>query len=320
MVAKTEKKIKSGMKNKKVKRRIFVWSMLIFPIIQFLVFYVYTNFSQILMTFQETYIDDKGFIAYKFIKGNIFKNYIDVVRQLFQEPVLKTAFKNTCVTFIITSVVGLTLPLVFSSYMYHKRFLSNFFKLILFLPNIVSMLVFVTIFKGLNERAIPQLLQLISGEIVETSYLLKDPERQFMTVYLFTLFFTSGTQLLSYSGAMSGISESIQEAATLDGFNTAQEFIYITIPMIWPTVMTFITIQLASFFSGKIGLTYFFGTSAEEYMYTYGYYFFVQSKAAVSSNHLFIPLSTMGVIFSCILTPIVFTVRKLLKKYGPSVD
>ena len=52
-----------------------------------------------------------------------------------------------------------------------------------------------------------------------------------------------GTSVLVYTGAMSGISESIIESGQLDGITPIKEFIYIVVPMIWGT---FVTMTLAS--------------------------------------------------------------------------
>ncbi len=306
--------------NKSLKRNlrkhIFCWAILIIPLIQFFIFFVVVNYNHIMTAFQKYTVDASGRGSYVFLE-DIFGNFKEVFYDLTHKLELKVSLRNSLFAFAVTLLVGVSFTLIFSSYIYHKRVCSSFFKIMLFLPNIVSTVVFANIFKVIDNVMLPTLL----GDPLNKSPLLGgDANTVFITLICFSVFLGMGVQILSYSGAMSGISESIVEAATLDGVNIVQEFIHITVPMIWPTVVTFLTVSFAGFFNQQLSLFTFFDINADPNLNTYGYYMFVKTKGAVSDNTMFPYLSAMGLVFTAIITPIVFTVRRLLKQYGPSTD
>lgn len=305
---------KSFQRNKS--KHLFCLLMLIIPLVQFFIFFVLVNYNHVLTAFQKYIVGLDGRGSYVFLEDT-FGNFKEVFYDLTHKLELKVSLKNSLIAFAVSLLVGVSFTLIFSSYIYHKRVFSSFFKVMLFLPNIVSTVVFANIFKVIDNVILPTLL----GNPLNKSPLLGgDAQTVYATLLCFSMFLGMGVQILSYSGAMSGISESLVEAARLDGVNIVQEFIYITVPMVWPTVVTFLTVSFANFFNQQLSLFTFFDINADPNLTTYGYYMFVQTKSAVSNNARFPYLSAMGLVFTAIIMPIVFTLRWLLKKYGPSTD
>ncbi len=298
-----------------IKKHIFCWSFLIVPLIQFFIFFVVVNYNQIIMAFQKFTLDASGKSNYIFL-DDPFGNFKEVFYKLSNNFQLKKSFGNSLIAFACNLIFGMSFTLIFSSYIYHKRIFSSYFKIMLFLPNIVSTVVFASIFKSMDNRVLPYLFGTPKNLLTASA----DTDAQFVMLVCFGMFMGMGTQILSYSGAMSGISESLVEAATLDGVNIVQEFFYITVPMIWPTFTTFITVSVAGFFNQQLSLFNFFDVNANDKLYTYGYYLFVQTKKAISDHSMLPELSAMGLIFTTIITPLVFFVRYMLRKFGPSVD
>ena len=120
-----------------------------------------------------------------------------------------------------------------------------------------------------------------------------------------------------YLGAMNSISESIVEAAQLDGITPLKEFVYVTLPMIYPTLVTFIVTGVAGIFTNQMNLFTFKGGILSYKDYTYGYYLFYNTSLGMEK---YPAMASMGLIFTLIIAPITFLVRHLLEKYGPSVD
>ena len=146
-------------------------------------------------------------------------------------------------------------------------------------------------------------------------------------VIFYNLWTGFGMNILMYSGAMSGINESISESAQLDGVNVVSEFFYITLPMIFPTVITFLVMGISGIFTDQMGLYTFFKDTAE--FQTVGYFIYVQSlrsdliapKGDPSKDQLFLSyseISALGLMITALILPITLTVRHLLEKYGPS--
>lgn len=103
-----------------------------------------------------------------------------------------------------------------------------------------------------------------------------------------------GSMMLMYLGAMNGISESVAEAARLDGASTLQEFWYITFPMIYPTFSTLFYTSVASIFTNQINLYSIWGTEADSSVWTFGYYLYKEVARAESSQANYPYLATIG--------------------------
>ena len=61
---------------------------------------------------------------------------------------------------------------------------------------------------------------------------------------IMAIFTTSGTFMLLFLAALQNIDESVNEAAALDGASRWNQFRYITVPMIRPTIFTIVTLGL----------------------------------------------------------------------------
>jgi ABC-type sugar transport system permease subunit len=149
---------------------------------------------------------------------------------------------------------------------------------------------------------------------VETLGLLSDANTQFATVMIYSIFVGFGPQVLMYSGAMSGISDSIVEAGQLDGISPIQEFFKITIPMIWPTVTSFIVVNLANVFVNQMQLFSFYGAGAEYKLYTLGYYLYSMIKKTTTSIADYPYLSAFGLVLTLFTIPATMIIRKLLER------
>ena len=130
---------------------------------------------------------------------------------------------------------------------------------------------------------------------------------------------------------MSSINESIEEAAQVDGVNSISELFYVTLPMIMPTLTTFIVLSIAELFVDQMSLLTFYDQfGADIKLQTVGFYLFnlaYNSEVAPTSPRnpatnkgklSYSELSAFGVMISAIIIPISFGVRKLLNKLDPN--
>ena len=154
--------------------------------------------------------------------------------------------------------------------------------------------------------------------------LMDNPETTFPTLIAYNLWLGFGTNILLYSGAMSGINDSIVESAHLDGVNTIQEFVYITFPMIFSTFSTFIIAGLSGIFTQQLHLFSFYGSSAPAEIRTLGYYIHISTlnSGVIRKQGFFTysELSALGLMITLIVLPITFGVRALFEKFGPSME
>lgn len=300
-------------KKKFNKQDVFYWLVLLYPLVQFALFYVYVNFKSVMFTFQEWSLADGAFV----FRQDIFGNIKDTLQEMFTSNTLQTAFKNSLILLVGNLLIGTTFSILFSYYIYKKGIGSEVFKVVLYLPSIISSICLAVIFNYFVEDAYPALVELLTGK--EVVGLLGEEKTMFTTILFYTLITGFAAQILMYCGAMSGIPQEMVEAAELDGCTYFKELFYITLPSIWGTLTTFVVVQFAHTFTNQMNLFNFFGTGANNFMYTMGYYLYRKIKISESFSD-YPSLASMGVILTVITIPVTLLVNKLMKKLGPKED
>ncbi len=299
------------------KRLIFSLLMVGLPIVQFLIFYIYVNFNSILMAFQEysANLDGLGYI----VKFAGFANFEKAGAVIFSEYGASMV-KNSLVLYACNLIIVMGLALIFSYYVSKKFAASGFFRVMLYVPHIVSSVVLALLYRYVVTDIYGYFTLKITGEM-PIGGLLDNPDTQFIAVLFYNIWVGFGTNVMLFTNAMSGINSSIVESAELDGVNIVQEFFYIYIPMIFPTFITFVVTGMAGIFTNQMHMYTFFGTRGS-YFDVLGFYLYreAQRAAVVGTNISYSMLAAMGLMITCVIAPITLLVRKLLEKYGPRAD
>ena len=272
--------------------------------------YIGVNFNSILLAFKK--IDT--------ISGSYewtFSNITNAVDLFVHSSTLISAAKNSLLAYVVLTFIGTPLGLIFSYYIYKKMPLSNSFRVILFLPSIISGIVMVTIFQFFVERAVPSFANQLFG--IKMKGMLENPSSRYFTIIFYNLWVGFGTSVLMYSNGMSGISQEMVESAHLDGATGLTEFWKITLPMIYPTLSTFLITGIAGLFTNQIALYSFYGGGAPENLQTYGYYLYMRTKNAASDSEYTL-LSAMGLLLTVVVVPLTLFVKWALEKFGPKED
>lgn len=299
------------------KRNIFCACVLALPVLQFLIFYVYINFNSFILAFQSYRLNTSGIGYITTFAG--FDNFKVAISKIAQSGYM---FRYSLIAYACSLFIGITFAMLFSFYLYKKSIGSEFFRVILFLPQIIASIALVLLYKTIVDSVYPEILR--NAGNANAIGLLSDPKTKFTAVLVYNVFMGFGVNVLLFSGAMSGINQSIVESAKLDGAGTVQEFIHITIPMIYPTLVTFIVVGMAGVFTNQMNLLSFFGADSTD-ISTIGYFLYTQASRSdlVSPPINFLSysqLSAMGIILTLIVIPLTLITRKLLEKLGPSAD
>lgn len=297
-------------------RMIFYCAVMALPILQFCIFYIYTHINSFILAFQNYSIDDSG-VGYKVVFAGI-ENFIVAVNLLVEKSHL---IKNSLITYVVCNLGIICLSLIFSFYIY-KRFVGHsLFRVILFMPQIISSVVFAILFEHIANILYPDLVLRLTGETVKG--LLKTAP--FITLVFFTLWIGFGANVLLFTGSMSGIDQSLVESASLDGVNIVQEFWHITLPMIFPTIVTFLVTGIAGIFNNQMSLYTFYGGAADPDIQNLAYYIYVQTRDSdvirPSAKYMsYSEIIALGLFLTAIVLPLSLGLRKFLEKYGPRVD
>lgn len=285
----------------------FYCLLLAFPIVQFCIFYIGVNVNSLLLAFK----DYQGNGYYGWAGWSNFSNLFEKFGLL---TVYRVSLVNSLVLFSVGTLSGLICGLLFSYYIYKKAMFRNFFKVLLFLPSIIPSIALVLMFKQVADGAIPALFSRMGFEI---KGLLSNPDSTFGTIIFYNVWVGFGVSILLYVGAMEKIPEGVVEAAHLDGTGYFQEFIFITIPMIWDTMTTFVIVAVGGIFVNQANIYAFYSDRAEESIFTIGYLLYKETvKTGAAADYPV--LSAFGILLSLVTIPLVYAVKSVLDRLNPN--
>lgn len=290
---------------------LFYVLMMAWPILQFCVFYIAVKFNSIMYSFQR-YDKLSGAVTWTF-------DYVrNALKMMTTSPVLLDAMKMTLLFFVLFTGINTPLGLLFSYYIAKKQFAAGFFRVFLFLPSIICSVIMVLIYGNFVDVALPEIVRVTTGKTI--GGLMSTKSTRFFAVMFYNLLVGFGVNVLMYSNAMSAISEEVVEAAHLDGATGIKEFWFVTLPSIYPTLVTFMITSLAGMFLNQYNLYSFFGSGEHFGLQTYGLYFYVQTLLADGSRAEYSQISAIGLWLTFIALPLTYGVKFLLEKFGPSED
>ena len=290
----------------KFKERIFIAVMLIVPVGNFLVFWLYVNFNSILMAFQRPGLG--GTIEWGFENFRLFVNDLGS-----ENSVLLLALKNTLLFFTSNLLIVLPISLLLCYFIYKKIALYKFYRFVFYLPCIISSSVLVIIFKYIiaTNGVLGKIFDLLGKT---PPALLHDPETAIWTILFYTVFMGFGGNMILLSGSMAHIDASIIEAGKLDGVKMRQEIFYLVIPLIWPTLSTMIILAFTGLFGASGPILAF--TEGQAQTTTLSYWIYDQVRI---TGEYYYP-SAVGLIMTLIGTPIALGMRYLLNKTLDTVE
>ncbi len=295
---KTEKKIHStGFRLIRLRRNLFIAGMLSIAIANFLVFWLYVNFNSILMAFQQ---QTKGGLIWT------LENFERFFRELkIADFQLGLAIKNSLLLFVSGTIISLPLGLLCAYYLYKRVPGHSMFRVIFFLPSIISAAVMVTLFKYIVMPSGPlnELLSLLCGRKVRIEWV-TDEKFSMFTILFYCVWTGFGGNIVLLTGAIYRIPEDVMEYGRLEGVNMSQELFLIVIPLIWPTLSTLIITSTAGLFTASGPVLLF--TEGQFKTMTLGYFIFDK----VQLGQYYYP-SAIGLVFTVIGVPLTLFVKWL---------
>lgn len=291
---------------------IFHSLLLIWPVLQFCVFWIGVNFNSVVMAFKN-HAGEFTFDNFKFVFSN---NML---------PEVLNSLKTSVLFYVVTTVISVPLALLFAYYIFKKFWGSKLFRFFLFLPSVVSSIVLVVIFNKFIDTALWDILRDWFGIPPGEQSLINGTEySSYIVIIAFYIWVNFGTTTLIYSNKMSEISTEVSEAAKLDGATSIKEFLHVVLPCSFSTVSVFLVTGFATIFINQYNLFSFYGPSIGFDTGAFGYYLFSGIQDVTSKGQwdsvLFNRYAALSIIATAIVIPLTFCMRKLLDTYGPSED
>ena len=294
---------KKGATHANTKRRndaIFYTAFMALPFLQFIIYYVVVSSNSFLMAFQKY---DNTLGQYYFVGMD---NIMDQIHEFMAGGLLREATWNSIKVYLLNLLI-LPFEILFPFYIYKKLPMGGFFKVILFLPHILSTMVLCLLYQFFVNSVIPAVATNWGWEVPPLMY----GANAFMTAWAFTAIF-GFTNVLMYHGSMVSISKSVVEYARLDGCSLLQEFWFITLPNIMPTIVVYLISGISAMFSNQLNLYAYFNGDIS-HTSTVGYVIFARSTGTGMASYP-VPAAT-GLLCTIVITPLVVVLRKIARKY-----
>lgn len=165
-------------------------------------------------------------------------------KEIFTEPLFGKIFLNTIVFAVSTSFLGVIIPLVLAVILNSKIRGSEFFKTAYFLPFITPMIVIGIVWQWIFDPNIGLLNKFLHVHI----NWLYDTHWALPALIAVSVWKLIGYNMIIFLSSLSGISNSMFEAAKIDGANPFKTFWYVTIPLMSPTIFFVVIITAISSF------------------------------------------------------------------------
>ena len=223
--------------NKKKERRRFIILCLAPAVILFGVFMILPTLN----VFWMSTLKWGGLSADKTFVG--FNNFV----LLMQDMNFIRALQNTILIIAVVTVITMAVAILFASILVREQ---NFFRVIFYIPNILSVVVISSIFSAIYDPSengmINSVLMLFKPESWETVKFLGDQSIVIYAIIGTMIWQAIGYYMVMYMASMSSIPEHLYEASALDGAGKIKQFFSITLPLIWDNIRTTLTFFIIS--------------------------------------------------------------------------
>lgn len=168
-------------------------------------------------------------------------------QQFFSTSIAITAIKNTLIISLESLLIAFPIPIIFALLLnqIRNKKVQKTIQTISYAPYFMSNVVVVsliTVFFSANGVVNYFVTSAGGKEIMFTSL-----PQWFRTLFIGTnIWQTMGFNAVIYIAALTGISPEYYEAATMDGATKFQKVLYIDIPMIMPTIILMLILQIGS--------------------------------------------------------------------------
>ena len=214
------------MKSKKYSKSLFIFFSLAPAMILYILFRIIPTFQVFRMSLFKTSALSK---KEKFVG---FDNFIS----LFQDKAFIRSFQNTILLIVVVTIVTLVLAVFFAAILTTEKIRgSNFFRIIFYIPNILSIVVVSGIFSAIYDPGrglIDSILQIVGLRGPKAGWL-GDQKIVIYSIAMALIWQAVGYYMVMYMAGMANIPDSLYEAAELDGAGKINKFFTITLPLVW---------------------------------------------------------------------------------------
>ena len=221
---------------KNPKRTAFLWLCVAPAVILFTVFMVVPTFNVFrLSLFQRsTFNPNETFVG------------LDNFRILLKDATFIRSMQNTLLLIVTVTLFTMSSALIFAGILTREKLKGqNFFRVVFYIPNILSVVVISGIFSAIYDVD-KGLLNSFLSLFGQDGILWKGEQYVILSIIIAMVWQAIGYYMVMYMAAMSAVPHSMYESAGLDGAGRFTQFFQITIPLIWTNIRTTLTFFIIS--------------------------------------------------------------------------
>ena len=218
------------------KRTTFLWLCVAPAVILFTIFMVVPTFNVFrLSLFQRsTFNPEEKFIA--------FKNF----EMLLKDATFIRSMQNMMLLIVMVTVFTMATALIFAYILTREKLKGqDFFRIVFYIPNILSVVVISGIFSAIYDVD-KGLLNSILNIFGKDGILWKGEQHVITSLVIAMVWQAIGYYMVMYMASMAAVPGSLYESANLDGADHKTQFFQITIPLIWTNIRTTLTFFVIS--------------------------------------------------------------------------
>ena len=220
----------------KVKRNLIAWAIMLPSLLLFVFFVWYPLIRNILISFHDSYTLD-NFVG--------FANY----KEVFQDSFFKSAFINTFKYILWSIIIGFFIPMIVGFLLSEIIHLKGFFRVAIYIPCMVSGIAVVFLFQNIYGDETYSILNVIRNAFGQDRMDFRSNADIVIPLIVVAMTWKGfgGTSLI-YMSNFQDIDTNLYEASRIDGASPIQRFWKITMPLMKPTIITLLILQIISVF------------------------------------------------------------------------
>ena len=220
----------------KMKRTAFILACVAPAVILFTIFMVVPTFNVFRLSLYQrsTFNPNEVFIG--------LKNF----EMLMRDATFIRSMQNMLLLIVMVTIFTMGTALLFAGILTREKLKGqDFFRIVFYIPNILSVVVISGIFSAIYDVD-RGLLNAILAVFGKEGILWKGEEHVIMSLVIAMVWQAIGYYMVMYMSSMAAVPESLYESAGLDGASRIAQFFQITIPLIWTNIRTTLTFFIIS--------------------------------------------------------------------------
>ncbi|MDR1292362.1 MAG: sugar ABC transporter permease [Clostridiales Family XIII bacterium] len=189
-----------------------------------------------------------SFMNWDYMQNMTFVGFANYVKAFTQDPFFFPSIRRTLHFTAFAVPIQVVLGILIANLFNKKLKGKKVFRALVYLPCVLSGAIYGLVWNNMLNTdfgVFNYFIQALGGEKVEW---LADPK---ITIWalIMTAIWAAGMPMILFLGAMQNIPDHYYEAAEIDGAGGFRQFFSITLPMITPTILFVIILQLISSFT-----------------------------------------------------------------------